>query len=287
MSELDFVCGFRGSVNRWECDENDHLNVRFYLRMVWESLSSALPTLGVRVPNRVVNQHLRFVAEARIATPITGRCALVFVGGETLRVLTELRNTLTGQVLASAVSTVQAAGHGIADCERELPQHAGPRGLDDADSPLATSTMDEVDDLGLVEIGHGVIRAEELGANRELQTYGYMGRLSDSMPNLWSHLQTEEEMRARSEGFQGGAVLEYRMAHHGSLREGSGYSVRSGLRHVGDKIQQFEHLMYDVETRRCVMSASAVGIVLDLQTRRSMVIPQARRERMLKLLIAS
>lgn len=32
---------FRGSVNRWECDENDHLNVRFFVEKHWQSLCAA------------------------------------------------------------------------------------------------------------------------------------------------------------------------------------------------------------------------------------------------------
>ena len=29
---------YRGSVNRWECDENDHLNVRFCEQKLYQTL---------------------------------------------------------------------------------------------------------------------------------------------------------------------------------------------------------------------------------------------------------
>ena len=33
---------YRGSVNRWECDENDHLNVRFCEQKLYQTLLSGL-----------------------------------------------------------------------------------------------------------------------------------------------------------------------------------------------------------------------------------------------------
>ena len=36
---------YKGSVNRWECDENDHMNVRFYSRKIAEALYGAVKSL--------------------------------------------------------------------------------------------------------------------------------------------------------------------------------------------------------------------------------------------------
>ena len=58
---------YRGSVNRWECDENDHLNVRFCEEKLWQTLVSGLLQLGAitegdvdELPARIACQHLRF-----------------------------------------------------------------------------------------------------------------------------------------------------------------------------------------------------------------------------------
>ena len=38
---------YRGCVNAWECDENDHLNVRFYLSKANQGLPFALEAIGM------------------------------------------------------------------------------------------------------------------------------------------------------------------------------------------------------------------------------------------------
>ena len=71
---------YRGSVNRWECDENDHLNVRFCEQKLYQTLLSGLlehhcltrEDIG-RLPAMILRQHIRFQAESRIAAPMTER----------------------------------------------------------------------------------------------------------------------------------------------------------------------------------------------------------------------
>ncbi len=279
-----FVAGYRGSVNRWECDENDHLNVRFYNRMVWESLSGALPALGVQGAWRLHSVHQRYLAEARLATPIAGYCALVAVDDATVTVLVELRNPMRETVLASFLCTLRGAT-AAAEETLPLPEHAGARGIA-ADAPtLELVPLPALAGRGPVQVGCGVFRPEECGADGIVPFHAYMGRISDAMPNLWARLQTEEEMAARSEGFQGGAVLEYRMTFHGELWAGSAFEVWSGVRQVAAKTQHFEHLLYDSVSGACIVSAQAIAVVLDLSTRRSVVIPESRRARMQALLI--
>jgi len=70
---------YRGSVNRWECDENDHLNVRFCEHKLYQTLVSGLLANGCidsedvpSLPARIARQHIRFQAESRIAAPLGG-----------------------------------------------------------------------------------------------------------------------------------------------------------------------------------------------------------------------
>ena len=70
---------FFGSVNRWECDENDHLNVRFFAQKIQQTLQFGLIEAGLATPDNVLsvcrcikNKHMRFIAEARMAVPIVG-----------------------------------------------------------------------------------------------------------------------------------------------------------------------------------------------------------------------
>lgn len=282
-SGLDWQLAFRGSVNRWECDENDHLNVRFYSRMVGECLDRVTAELGMTGSGNVVVQHMRYLAEARLAAPVSGHVARVATTGDRVRFLTELRHTFSGVVFSAFLTELEWPVHGLPELEeRPLPPHAGPRGLALSDTAYGQLRLHDVRDLGFHLVGRGTISSGECDGEGRLQGHALMGRMSDGMPNLWSVLQTAEEQAARANGFQGGAVLEYRMIHHGILRAGDRYDVWSGVRDVRGKLQFFVHLLFDATTGRCVMSGEAVAVVLDLVARKAVEIPAERRERMLE-----
>lgn len=281
---IEFELAFKGSVNRWECDENDHLNVRFYSRMVGESLANALSGWQVPAGWRILIQHMRYLAEARMATPVSGYVALVNSTEASFDVLTELRHSFTGVVLAAFLSRVRCGQHGLGAMEPlPLPAHAGPRGLPMDDTSYSRLTLSEAPTHGFQIIAKGIVAHAECDARGELPPHGIMGRVSDGMPNLWAILQSAEEQSARASGFQGGAVLEYRMHYHAFPKAGDRYELVSGVRDVTEKLQYFTHLLYDVRTGQCIMSAEAVGVVLDLVARRSVTISPERRARMLAI----
>jgi len=82
---MSLVPCYRGSVNAWECDENDHLNVRFYLAKANQGLPFVLDAIGLPAAAllkmdahpRIRAQHVRFLKEARPAVPLTVYAGLV------------------------------------------------------------------------------------------------------------------------------------------------------------------------------------------------------------------
>ena len=86
---------WRGSVQRWECDENDHLNVQFYLARFEEAdrqfrllsgLSDALA--GARRA-----RHLRYHEELYSGDTLVMRSHVAFDGPYMLTVVHELRRS--------------------------------------------------------------------------------------------------------------------------------------------------------------------------------------------------
>ena len=277
-----FILAFRGSVNRWECDENDHMNVRFYSRMVGEAIAEALAHWQVPAAGSVSLQHMRYLAEARLATPVSGWVAIHAVDQAGFTLLTELRHSATDVVLAAFLTRINGVGHGLNGPRlTTLPPHAGPRGLGMEDTRYGRLQLDAARAHGFRTVAKGVVQPQDCDTEGNLPLHAIMGRMSDAMPNLWAVLQTPEEQAARASGFQGGAVLEYRMFHHMALKANTRFEVISGVRDVTGKLQYFVHLLYDVATGRCVMSAEAVAVVLDLVTRRSVELSPERRQRML------
>ena len=96
----------RHSVQPWECDRNDHLNMQFYVARA----SDALAALGLRLglgPSELAKRnlalvetetHIRFQRELRDGAPYAVKGGVVKGDGHVLTVFLELENTATKEV---------------------------------------------------------------------------------------------------------------------------------------------------------------------------------------------
>ncbi|MBT7335394.1 MAG: hypothetical protein HN856_13530 [Gammaproteobacteria bacterium] len=272
---------YRGSVNRWECDENDHLNVRFYVEKHGQALIGALGFLGVQIePNTVLSrvelQHLRFLREARIAAPLSGYSALVGMSGAQIEILTELRSQ--DQVLSTCVHRLQL---GIDDINARLkdwsllalPLYAQSKGIADVNVPYVDLAHQELQHCGFECVGLGVVGNELCHARGALKIHHYMGVISDGMPHLWGKLLAGSFTQETPEG---GAVLEFRIRYHQPLILGARYSIQSGLLHFGAKVYNFAHMIFDLDRGTLCVSAEAVAVRMDLTTRKAVETSAAR-----------
>ncbi|XOV81972.1 MAG: acyl-CoA thioesterase [bacterium] len=276
---------FRGSVNRWECDENDHLNVRFFVEKHWQSVCAAAAFIGlpeVSSPDDYIRalqtQHIRFLAEARLSTPISGYVRVVGVGSRQVEVLSELRHSQSQAVLSACIHTLALAITTPSSLE-PVPQHAQPRGILPADLPHAALSLAHALKHGFFTVGKGMATSEECTPAADLRIHHYMGRVSDAMPHLWARFEQWDPATDPAEGAlveEGGAVLEYRMHYHQPLRCGDTFEIVSGVRDVGAKVQQFAHLMYHTGTGDIAVSAQAAAVRMDLQQRRAIALPESR-----------
>lgn len=280
---------YQGSVNRWECDENDHLNVRFFMEKSMQTLYLGLTDLGLIKPGQQINrkirsQHMRFVAEARAAAPISGFIGLLETHKNHILVLTELRHGKTKRVLMTVVHNL-ALPAAIGNIETvDLPTHARNRGLPDAVSPYSKLQLDEARKRGFIIAGRGVVQRSEC-ENGELAWHQYMGRVSDSVPNFWAQIAPPDDQNSEA-ARQGRVVLEYRMDCSGILRQGERFVIVMGLDEVGQKTQKLVHLIFNLETQSCVVSCLAVNIMINLATRKAEEPPARHGQQMRAHLLA-
>jgi len=298
---MPLVPCYRGGVNAWECDENDHLNVRFYLAKANQGLPFALDAIGLPAQAlakmdarpRIRAQHVRFLKEARPAAPLTVYAGLAAHQDHQLTLYAEVRHSLNGEVMATLLTEIGFAGTDgrpravlpSGDAPRcTVPAHGAPRGIKAVGKPLRPDYAN-ISGMGFVEIGRGSIAAWECDPAGEMELFQYVGRISDSVVNLHAHFQTGEELSRRSDGIEGGALVELRIAWHATLRAGSLFSIHSGIAAAGRKTQHLVHLFFDEVTRACVATAQGIAIALDLKTRRAIELPEARRRRIQERLL--
>ena len=277
-----------GSVNQWECDENDHLNVRFYAHKVNQALQVFVNRLtGLpceQVAARIVSQHIRFIRESRAATPLRVDCGLADAPGDGLDVLSLMHDNVTGEPVAAFRTRLDVDGAAAADVVAP-PAFAAPRGIDPADLLTPPEGLEAARAMGFHIVGRGVLAADECGPDGRALPHVYVGRISDGMPNLWAFLNPPAERSARASGAQGGAALEQRLTILAPLARGSVFTQLSGVRALGNKTQHMVHLLHDDTHGRMAASMEAVGVAMDLETRKAVPISDERRRHLEKLLL--
>ena len=280
---------YRGSVNSWECDENNHLNVRFCEQKLWQTLSAGLVGSGLlradevdSLVSRTIRQHSRFQNESRLAAPLSGYWG--FLQHDEFNVVAELRNDATGEVACSALYQIAdffLDGSIALDPAHSL-SHVLPRGIVE-DLSFAQLPMSQALARGFRPIGQGIIQADECSGSGQLMLHNYMGRISDSMPHLWSGF----EDKAEPDPNEGGAVLEFRKRFYNPLTVSDRYVVISGMIDVAPKVQKFGHLMFNVATEQCCLSAHAVAVRMDLLARKAKSLTLEDQSRLKALCIES
>lgn len=293
---------WRGSPNTWECDEMGHMNVRFYVAKMMEGLAWLAAELGMPdafAPGGVatllpVDQHIRFLREARPGAPLHMRAGVLEMGEADATVFLELIHAGDGSPAATCRMIVRhveartgkpfAFGGRTRDLAGGLltavPAHGQPRSVDLSAAPMAAD-RDIAERLGVSPIGRGVVDPSQCDAFGRMKPEFCIGRVSDSVPNLlaaWREKVTraasEKDGQARQSG---AAVLEYRLAYRRWPCAGDRIEVRSGVVRVGEKTHALVHWLVDPDGGPAWCTSEAVAVTFDLKTRKVIAAPPEHR----------
>jgi len=288
---MSFVELYRSSVQTWETDGMGHMNVQFYSEKATSALASLSVQLGhgrdeiARTGARLVadDHHIRFLREQRPGSPIFIRGGVVEADANRATCYFEMVNTVSGDVAATffthaslrsdqdrtQIAIPDAMIAKAATVRVDVPPHGSPRGLE-LTLPRAAPSLTDTEELGLLTTFQGEVLRDWCVTGDFLATRRFMGIVSDSIPNLLA--QTRGDDRSK-DSTTGGAALEYRFVYRDAPQVGDILTLRSGLKEVTDKTYTWAHWLFDVETGRCVATAEAVAIALDLVARKAIPIP--------------
>lgn len=292
---------YRGSVNAWECDENRHMNVRFYAARAMESLAFVAAALdmphafGAQASSTLlpVDMHVRFLREAHEGAPLTMRGGVVSLDDAVMTVFEELlhadgRPAATFTMRLAHVEPKQlrpfawpARVRARAEALRcAIPAHGAPRSIDTALAPTSP-TLAHAEALGAEVVGRFMVTPDHCDPFGRMRMELFLGRVSDAIPNLLAGWREDAAKdAAAADGVAktaGGAVLEYRLAPRRWPRAGDLLEVRSGVVEVAEKTNRLVHWLFDPVTGQCWCTAEAVAVTFDLITRKTIAIPEARR----------
>jgi len=281
---------WRGGVNTWECDENGHMNVRFYVVKAMEALAGLASALGMPrafAPNTnatlmVREQHIRFRREAHPGAAIHIRGCVLDMGETDARLLLVMYHSNSGEPAATFQTVVSHVTRGsgrpfpwssrtrdaAAALTAPLPEFAAARSVDL--SPFKTgASLARAKAHGLITLGAGTILAHDCDVFGRMATEQFIGRVSDGISRITGHIRGQ--IRAAAAEYPervGGAVLEYRLVQLAWPRAGDHLVLKSGLAGVTDRTQRMIHWMLDPYTGGVWGVAEAVAVTLDLDTRK-------------------
>lgn len=293
---------YRGCVNAWECDENAHMNVRFFGAHAMEGLGFLAAAIDMPRAFQAqatstlqpVDMHIRFLREARQGAPLSMRGGVAAIDDETITIFQEL---LHGDGTPAATFVIRSAHVDPATLKPfawparvrkraeaamcAIPPHAAPRSIDTT-APSTSPTRAHAEALGVPIVGRGMVTPDHCDAFGRMRMELFLGRVSDSVPNLLADWRNEiASDAAAADGVAknaGGAVLEYRLAPQRWPRAGDLMEVRSGVVEVGDKTNRLVHWLFDPVSGEAWCTAEAVAVTFDLITRKTIAIPEARRK---------
>lgn len=292
---------YRGSVNAWECDENVHMNVRFFAARAMEGLGFIAAALDMprAFQDRAsatllpLDMHVRFLREAKMGAPLSMRGGVVDISGDRITVFQEMFHADGATAATFLVKLAHVDPRDLrpfpfasrvlekaAALRCRVPKHGAARSIDLAAAPTAPRVAD-ADALNVPRVGRFLVPADHCDAFGRMRMELFLGRVSDAVPNLLAQWRLDAAREAAKDGKEppvGGAVLEYRLCPQRWPRAGDLLEVRSGVVDVAEKTNRLVHWVLDPGGGTAWCTAEAVAVTFDLETRKTIAVPPARRK---------
>lgn len=278
----------RELVNRWECDENDHWNIQFYVRAFEQASEIAAIKSGAgQVPagrRRMI--HVRYHREMMESQGVVTRTARIGDGPFAGAIVHVISDAETGATSATALETPVpfAAGGSIypglpevsaASVADAMPRGApaGPDAAIDGDAMLRSGVA--------VESHCGIVRVHETGMHREILAAAVVSRFSDGAMHVWNHAGVLPQW-LRDNG-HGRVAVEMKIGMLEAAREGDPLRLVSWAFDPQGKTFSLRHQMENMATGQIVATGFVRCLVLNHQSRRAVPLPdfvvRALRER--------
>lgn len=267
-----------------------HMNVRIYVEKMMEGLGSFAHLIEMphafkpHSPSTLIptDQHIRFLREVRPGRPLKMIGGVLELGTSDALIYQEIQHA-DGSAAAAFRTRVQhisaKTGLAFAWSERtraalnarliDPPKQTMPRSIDPEGAVLADEavTQDRATKAGAPRIGVGHVAHNHCDAFERMSTEWFMGRMSDSVPNLLYDWRSQVADAAGGKKM-GAAVLEYRLVYRRWPKAGDRFDVYASFAKAAEKVHSIIYWMMDPNTQAPWMTCEAVAVTFDLETRK-------------------
>jgi len=263
-------------VNAWECDENDHLNVQFYFGRFEEADQHFRAMTGLDAALVRSARHVRYHAELQKGDLVEVESGFASDGNDGVAVVHALKNRSDGRVCATALDTFDAHTRELtatatrSDASTDLAAKVyGPRGLT---GPLpGATTAEALHDRGGFVTARNVIRPADAGADGLATERAHVGHVSDGASNVWETIGVTKALL--DERGWGRVAVEMRLVLFDAYAPGDLVEQISGLLHATDRTIHFRHHQFEARSGRLVAIIDAIGLAMNLTTRKAVRFP--------------
>lgn len=269
---MPFVETYRGFVNTWQCDENDHLNVQFYFKNFAEAAEIfALRHKMERIPaSRPKVRHVRYLRELRNASSITVKSALISDGEHQGHIIHLLENVSENVVSATALDTCEAPPAGLPTVKSEDLAFALPRGIPVGFLP--EQPLDElITDSKAITTNYSIIQPAQCNINGEMLAQQYISHVSDCASHIWSHIGVTTKFL--DEHNYGRVAMEMKLSVIEPVKVGAAIEIVSFCHGMSEKTFTMRHQMQDLETGKTYATVQVINLIMDLEKRKAVPVP--------------
>jgi acyl-CoA thioester hydrolase len=283
---------YRGTVFRWEVDNNDHLTVAYYFARLGDATRAVLHSLDLGAGYTARTQRgcpiadcfVRYVKELRVGDIMHVTSGVLGVDKDALVLGHMLFDSETGTLCTTIEQRlVHVAGDGTPTAFSDDQRRAAEARREAWTAPARERRPRPATLDGFRDSARDTVKPGEMDAFGRLALPAYIHRFSAANAHaLAAFGLTPGYMREANRGF---STFEFQCTFTGGLAAGDPVVVRTALVHVGNSSMRFLHVMTNERSGEPVASLEQSGVHLDLDARRPAPLPDALRQRAHAILV--
>ncbi len=269
----------RSFANTWECDENAHINVQFYLKRFEEACDVYLALCGnsIRGGDLLLSRHVRYHKEVHAGDSLYVKSAAVDAGKFPGSLAHFLFNATTNALCATAVDSfavntelnIPQTAEPLSERERN---NAAPRGLTEGLAKQFNSTQLLEANRAMVS-QYNIVRDHDLDAGGNFLTSRVVSMFTDGAPHIWEAGGVTTQWLNQTGN--GRVAVEMKVCPFVKPAAGDALRLVSRISEIEGRTMQIDHQIERIGDRQVIAAGNVRCLVMNLTTRKAVSLPES------------